>query len=134
MSRAISFIRDRLKLRGWLALFLILATVVGVPRVLSSRFLSQQRAALSLRRAQAHLAAREFDQARTEFRAALRLQPGNAEARHQLATLELGRGNWELAFLELQSLTELHPEDPNGWIGLADLMVKSGLLEAPEAA
>ena len=134
MSRTIHFIRDRLKLRHWIGLCLILAAAIGLPRVLSSRFLSQHRAELSLKRAQAHLAAREFDQARNEFRAALRLQPGNAAARHQLATLELGLGNWELAFLEFQSLTELQPENPNGWIGLADIMVKSGLLETPETA
>src|SRR5437899_2615203 len=92
----------RLTLRGWIAVCLILAAAVGVPLVLSSRSISQRRAALSLKRAQAHLAAREFDQARSELRAALRLQPGNAEARHQLATMELGLGNWELAFLEFQ--------------------------------
>jgi len=134
MFRAIAFIRDRLKLRGWIALCLILATAVGLPRALSSRFVSQRRVALSLKRAQAHLVAHELDQARSELRAALRLQPGNADARYQLANIELGLGNWELAFLEFQSLTELHPDSPDGWIGLADLMVRSGLLEAPEAA
>jgi tetratricopeptide (TPR) repeat protein len=124
----------RLKFRGWIALCLIAMVMVSLPLVLSSRFVSQRRAALKFKRAQAHLASREFDQARTEFRAALRLQPGNAEARHQLAAMELGVGNWEVAFLEFQSLSELHPEDPNGWIGLSDLMMKSGLLETPEAA
>ena len=133
MLRAISFIRA-LKLRGWIALSLMVAAVVGLPRVLSSRFVSERRAALSLRRAQAHLASRELDEARDELRVALRLQPGNAEARQQLAALELGTGNRELAFLELESLTELHPENPDGWIGLADLLMKGGLLEAPEAA
>src|SRR6266852_2265954 len=127
MSRATAFIRDRLKIRGWIALCLIVAAAVGLPRVFSSRFVSQRRAALSLTRAQAHLAG-------SELRAALRLQPGNGDARHQLAILELRLGNPELAFLEFESLTELRPEDPNGWIGLADLMVKGGLLEAPEAA
>ena len=134
MSRATAFIRDRLKIRGWIALCLIVAAAVGLPRVFSSRFVSQRRAALSLTRAQAHLAAGELDRARSELRAALRLQPGNGDARHQLAILELRLGNPELAFLEFESLTELRPEDPNGWIGLADLMVKGGLLEAPEAA
>src|SRR6266849_4708419 len=133
MLRAISFIRA-LKLRGWIASSLTLAAVVGLPRVLSSRFVSERRAALSLRRAQAHLASRELDEARDELRVALRLQPGNAEARQQLAALELGMGNRELAFLALESLTELHPENPDGWIGLADLLMKGGLLEAPEAA
>ena len=134
MFRAIAFIRDRLKLRGWIALCLILAAAVGLPRVLSSGVVSERRAALSLKRAQRRLAAHNLEQARSELRDALRLQPGNAAARYQLATIELGLGNWELAFVELQSLTELHPEDANGWIGLAGIMVKSGLLEAPEAA
>src|SRR5713101_3972549 len=58
MLRAILFIRA-LKLRGWIALSLMVAAVVGLPRVLSSRFVSERRAALSLRRAQAHLASRE---------------------------------------------------------------------------
>jgi predicted Zn-dependent protease len=110
------------------------AAVVWLPQVLPFRFMTERRAAFNLERARAHLASGEFDQARAKFRAALRLQPGNAEARRQLAAMELRLGNWEVAFLEFQSLTELHPEDPDGWIGLADLMVKSGLLEAPEAA
>jgi len=36
--------------------------------------------------------------------------------------------------VELESLAELHPDDAEGWIALADLMVKRGWLEAPEAA
>jgi predicted Zn-dependent protease len=108
--------------------------VVWLPQVLRTRFVTERRAAFNRERAQAHLASGEFDQARAEFRAALRLQPGNGEARRQLAAMELRLGHWELAFLEFQSLTELHPEDPDGWIQLANLMVKSGLLEAPEAA
>jgi tetratricopeptide (TPR) repeat protein len=62
------------------------------------------------------------------------MQPGNGEARSQLAAMELGLRNWELAFLEFESVTAMHPEDPRGYIGLADLMVKGGLLGAPEAA
>src|SRR5678810_805614 len=50
--------------------------------------------------------------------------------------LELERrlGDLELAFLEHQTTTEMDPEDPDGWIGLADLMLRSGLVSAPEAA
>jgi predicted Zn-dependent protease len=51
-----------------------------------------------------------------------------------LAGLERRLGDWELAFLEYQTTTEMHPEDPDGWLGLADLMVRSGLVSAPEAA
>jgi tetratricopeptide (TPR) repeat protein len=132
--RSIRFLRDRLTLRGWIALCLILAAAVGLPRFLSSRLMSQRRLASSLERARAHLAAREFDQGRRELRAALGFDPGNADARNQLATMELGLGNREIAFLEFQTLTEMQPQDPNGWIGIADLLVKGGLLAAPEAA
>jgi len=132
--RSIRSLRDRLKLRGWIALSLILAAAVGLPRFLSSRFLSQRRLASSLERARTHLAAREFDQARRELHAALGLEPGNAGARNQLATMELGLGNREIAFLEFQTLTEMQPQDPNGWIGIADLLVKGGLHDAPEVA
>jgi len=132
--RLIRFLRDRLNLRGWIALCLILTAAVGLPWFLSSRFMSQRRLASSLERARKHLAAREFDQARRELRTALRMEPGNADARNQLATMELGLGNREVAFLEFQTLTEMQPQDPNGWIGIADLLVKGGLLAAPEAA
>jgi tetratricopeptide (TPR) repeat protein len=135
ISRLFRAVHDRVRLRGWIALFLVAAAILSLPRVASSRFVAHHRAAFHLKRAQEHLASRKIDHARTEFRAALRLQPGNAEARRELAAMELAAGNWELAFLEFQSLTEMHPEDPDGWIGLANLMVqKSGWLEAPEAA
>ena len=47
--------------------------------------------------------------------------------------MELGQGRWELAFLQFQYATEMHPEDPAAFISLADLMLKNGWLEAPEA-
>jgi predicted Zn-dependent protease len=125
---------DRLRLQGWIVLCVVLAAVLGLSQLWRSRFVMERRAAFKLERAQAHLASGEFDRGRAAFRAALRLEPGNGEARRQLAAVELRLGQWELAFLEFQSLTDLHPEDPDGWIGLANLMVKSGLLEAPEAA
>jgi tetratricopeptide (TPR) repeat protein len=134
IRKLVRVVRDGVTVRAWVALCVLVAVLVSAPRVLSSRFVTERRAARSLKLAQAHLAAREFDQARSEFRAALRMQPNHGDARHQLAAMELGLGNWELAFLEFQSLTELHPEDPNGWIGFAGLMVKSGLLGTPEAA
>src|SRR2546427_6486218 len=115
MRNALRRIAERMTLRGWVALCLLAAATIAAPRVWTSGFVTERRAALSLRRAGAHLAARELDQARVELRATLRLRPSSAEARAQLARLELGEGNWELAFLEYQSLTELHPEDPEGW-------------------
>jgi cellulose synthase operon protein C len=133
MRKLLRSLHDRLTARSGIALCLIAAATVVLPYVIGSRFVAQRREALALQRAHAHLALREFDKARSELQAALRLQPGDAVARRQLAATELALGNTELAFLEYQSLTEMHPEDPDGWIGLADLMEKSGLLEAPEA-
>lgn len=133
MLKLLRLMHHRLKLRGWIALALIVACMLSAPQVWSSRVVTESRAAFHLKRARAHVASREFDQARARFRAGLRLQPGNAEARRQLAAMEIGLGNWELASLEFQSLTELHPEDPDGWVGLAHLMTKNGgSLEAPE--
>src|ERR1700682_3024949 len=132
MRKLVRVVRDRVTVRGWVALCVLVAVLVSVPQVLSSRFVTERRAARSLKLAQAHLAAHEFDKARSEFRATLRMQPGDGEARQQLATMELGLGNWELAFLEFQSLTELHPEDPSGWIAVAGMMMKSGLLGTPQ--
>ncbi|HZR10214.1 MAG TPA: tetratricopeptide repeat protein [Myxococcales bacterium] len=125
---------DKLKIRGWIALAAASAALIAAPGAWRSRFVTDRRAALRLRQAQAHLAAGEVDQARIDFRKALRLQPFDANARLQLASMELGAGNWELAFLEYQSVTELHPELPEGWIGLAGITAKGGLLVAPEAA
>jgi tetratricopeptide (TPR) repeat protein len=134
MRKLLRVMHDRLGLRGWVALCIMLAVLVSAPWIFHSRFVDERRAALSLKRAEAHMVAHELDEARRDFRAALRLQPGTASARRQLAMLELSLGDWELAFLEFQSLTEMHPEDPNGWVGLADVMSKSGLLSEPEAA
>ncbi len=122
------------RLPFWIALCAIAAIALLLPQVWGSRFVTGRRAAHHLDRGRAHLASREFEQARAELRASLRLQPDSVEARRQLAAMELGLGNWELAFLELESLGALHPEDPECWIALADLMVKRGWLEAPEAA
>ena len=121
-------------LRGWIALCGTAATLLLVALLWDSRFVTARRAVFHLDRARAHLASHELPQARAEFRASLRLQPEGVEARRELAAMELGLGNWELAFLELESLAELHPEDPESWIALAALMAKRGWLEAPEAA
>jgi tetratricopeptide (TPR) repeat protein len=121
-------------LRGWIALCGTAATLLLLALFWSSRFVTGRRAVFHLDRARAHLASREFPQARAELRASLRLQPDGVEPRRQLAAMELGLGEWELAFLELESLAELHPDDAESWMALADLMVKRGWLEAPEAA
>ena len=110
------------------------AAVVAVPRAWRSDFVARRRSAFELERAQAELASGRIAEARSRFRAALRLQPFDAGARRQLAAMELAQGNWEIAFLEIQALTDLHPEDADGWMALADLMEKQGWLEAPENA
>ncbi|MGZ6058238.1 MAG: tetratricopeptide repeat protein [Myxococcaceae bacterium] len=124
----------RLKARTWVVLGVVVGVTVALPWIARSRFVAELRAASLVRRAQAHLAARELDGARRDLRAALRLQPDAADPRHQLAVTELSLGDWDLAFLEFQTLTEMHPEDPRGWIGLADLMLRTGLLAPPDAA
>lgn len=126
----------RLTIAGGIALGIVLVAIALVVVIYAApgHFVSERRAALDLERAQAHLAAGEFANARSALRAALRRDPFNAEARRQLASTELRVGNWELALLEYQSLTEVHPEDAEGWIGLAGIMARSDLLEAPEAA
>lgn len=126
--------RRRLLYLAAVALVSIALGAFAVPRLWRSGFVAQRRAAFHLRRGKADLAAGRIDAARTEFRTASKLKPGDAEARRELAALELSQDKWELAYLELQSLTEMHPEDPEAWLGLADLMMKSGWLEAPEAA
>lgn len=134
MGNLLRAARARIGLRGLIAIGVALAAVLAAPAALRSRFVTGRRAAMSLERARARLAARELDQARRDFRAALRLRPADAAARFELAAVELDLGNWELAFLEYQSLTELRPDDPDGWTALASVLVKGGLLVAPEAA
>jgi cellulose synthase operon protein C len=128
--------RGRWKPLAGIALCLVVAGtgVVAVPRAWRSDFVARRRSAFQLKRAQAQLASGRLGEARAGFRAALRLRPFDAEARRQLAAMELSQGNWEIAFLEDQALTELHPEDGGAWMALADLMAKQGWLEAPETA
>ncbi len=129
--------QHRARTRIWVVLGAALGiavVAVGTASILRSRFVADRRAASLVRRAEAHLAAHELAEARRDLRAALRLQPDAAGPRHQLAVTELSLGDWDLAFLEFQSLTETHPEDPRGSIGLADLMLRTGLLVPPEAA
>jgi len=133
MRKLLRSVNDRIRVRGWIALLLVAAAAAALPGVMKSRFVTQRRAALALKRAEVHVASHQFEQARSEFRAALQLEPGNAVARRELAEMDLGLGNAELAFLEYESLTQMHPEDAGAWVRLADFMVQSGQLEAPEA-
>lgn len=72
--------------------------------------------------------------ARGDYRTALRWNVYNAQARLQLARLELDQRQPEHAYLELRTLTELQPQLASAWIELAQLMQTRGLLEEPEAA
>ena len=133
MRKMLRSLHARVGIPGWVALCLVAALGVALPSILESSFVVQRRAAFALRRAEAALAAADSQRARVNFREALRLQPGDLAARSQLAQMELGLGNAELAFLEYQSLTEMHPEDSEAWVQLGTLMAKAGQLEAPEA-
>ena len=115
----------RMRVRGWIGLLVVVVGALAAPSVVRSRLVSTWRAALCLRRARSDVASRAFEQARIEFRAALRLQPSNAMARSELAEMERSLGNTELAFLEYESLTEMHPESAEAWVRLAELMVKA---------
>jgi tetratricopeptide (TPR) repeat protein len=133
VRKVLRFWKDRRLQGGFALLVLVAAAAVGVPALFRTQVVTHWRSGVALKRAQAHLGAHQYEQARTEFRAALGLEPGNAVALRELADMELGLGNTELAFLDFESLTEMHPEDAGGWVKLAELMVKSGQLEAPEA-
>jgi len=101
----------RFGLRGLLVVGFFAALVVGAPLVLRSRFFAARRASFAVDRAGAHLAAGRFAEGRADLTSALSLQPTDGNARRKLADAELKAGNAELAFLEYQTLTELHPED-----------------------
>jgi predicted Zn-dependent protease len=116
---------------GLAALVALLA--LGGVKGFDSRFVRAKRAELAVGRARTALEAGDVERGRSELRAALALLPEDTAARKQLAALELARGSPEVAFLEYQGLTEMSPEDPDGWIALARLMRASALLEAPEA-
>src|SRR5712691_5903629 len=93
LRRAILFVHRSLRVRGWIALGLVIALAAALPAALSSRFVSHRRALFALHRARSHLAAHEMEPARSELRAALRLDPVNVEARQQLARADLALGD-----------------------------------------
>jgi tetratricopeptide (TPR) repeat protein len=125
-------IHRRVTWRGWLALCVVAALLAAAPFAVRSKFVLARRAAYHVHRAEGRLAVGDVAQARVEFRAALRLQPDLAGARRELAAMELAAGNTDLAFLEYETLSEMHPESPDGFVGVATVMVKTGLIETPE--
>ena len=67
MRNLLRLMHEWLKLRGWIALCLIVAAAVWLPQVLPTHSVTERRAAFRLERAQEHLASGEFDQAETDL-------------------------------------------------------------------
>ncbi len=82
-------------------------------------------------RAQQMLASGRDAEALGELETVVRRDPGHHQARLALADLELRRGRVERAFLDLETYTEIAPEDVEGWIRLADL--EEGAAQPAEA-
>src|SRR5690348_11443967 len=112
----------RLGRRMWILLGLLVAGLVCGFVLVRSGVLTELRARHVARSGEALLSKNDPAGARLKFREALRLDPDLPGVRLRLAELERRLGDWELAFLEYQTTTEMHPEDPEGWVGLADLM------------
>jgi predicted Zn-dependent protease len=91
-------------------------------------------ARLDLHRAHSALAAQRVDEAAAALAAALHRNPRLGQARAALGELELGRGRLEEAFLQFQALSELEPENPAGWDGLARVRMAAGQPDAALAA
>ena len=87
-----------------------------------------------LQRAQGSIAAHRVDEAASALAAALHRNPRLWQAREALGELELGRGRLEEAFLQFQALSDLEPENPAGWDGLARVRMAAGQHDAALAA
>jgi tetratricopeptide (TPR) repeat protein len=87
-----------------------------------------------LSRARRLLAANASDQADAALLQALRWRPALGEARGLLAASELRRRQVDQAFLDFQSLTELQPDNADGWLGLAQVRLSAGQPEEAAAA
>lgn len=115
---------------GAVALLLTGAATLGW----HSPWLRQQIGQVIAARAGRQAAANDIDAARNNYHRALRFAPRLADARLYLAQLELAQLRPEHAYLELQTLTELHPELAAAWLELAQLMLERGLREEPAQA
>ncbi|MBK7584913.1 MAG: tetratricopeptide repeat protein [Myxococcales bacterium] len=73
------------------------------------------------------LAAKHYDEA-------LRVDPGFAPARANLARLFFEAGNYEHARVQFKRLTEVAPEEPSGYVGLAETLLHLGRQAEAEAA
>ena len=120
--------------RRLVAVGIAVLAVAAAVSIWRSRLVAGWRAGSCVEKAEAHRKAHAYDEARKDLRSALALVPGDGGARQKLAAVEMEAGNWEVAFIEYETLTQVHPEDPSGWISLARMMARGGLLAAPEAA
>ncbi|MDP9148858.1 MAG: tetratricopeptide repeat protein, partial [Myxococcota bacterium] len=66
------------------------------------------------------------DKAEQEYRAALRVDPGFAPARANLARRLFARGQYENAREQFQRLLEVDPDEIEGWVGDAETLFKLG--------
>jgi len=115
----------------WLCLFLLCASAVGFSLYLARGPLHAFVARRELGHARQLLESNHPDQALSTTEDALRWYPGLAEARRLRGELEFKRGRLEQAFLEFQSLSELEPQNPDGWLGLAQ--VRNGANQPADA-
>jgi tetratricopeptide (TPR) repeat protein len=67
---------------------------------------------------------RRPDRASEHYRDALRVDPGFAPARSNLGRLEFHAGQLEAAYLTFKKLAEIAPEQPDGYVGLAETLIR----------
>lgn len=81
------------------------------------------------------LAEREHrpDRAGEHYRDALRVDPGFAPARANLGRLLFEGGKLEAARIQFQRLIEIAPDDPSGFVGLAETLIRLGRIAESEA-
>ena len=107
-----------------------LATAVFLARGPVDRWLARG----DLERARGAIAAQRVDDAASALAAALRRNPRLGSARQALGELELRRGRLEEAFLQFQALSDMEPENPVGWDGLAQVRTAAGQQDAALSA
>ncbi len=67
-----------------------------------------------------------WDDAVSEFKEAVRLDPGDARAHHSLGVAFARKDLWDLAFLEFKEAIRLEPELPQPQYGLGAALVRKG--------
>src|SRR5437763_17127087 len=56
------------------------------------------------------------EEAKAEFKAAMALEPSDALARHELAAMRMGEGDYRGAIGLLNEVVRLEPENYEGWL------------------